>query len=75
MTTQQTTARTYSGKIAEYTPDTCPARGRLMFWHQLDGQHGDAHALYCPKCGVAVRRKPYPEEARQHPGEIEREKS
>jgi len=58
----------YNGREAEFEPENCPNRGKLVFWgRELDGQHGDKQTLYCKLCGVSVRREPYPEEARFHP--------
>jgi hypothetical protein len=57
----------YGGEPAPHTVEKCPNTGKLLFWPQLDGPHGDAHTLYCQLCGVAVRKEPYPEETRTHP--------
>ena len=57
----------FNGQPAQHTPETCPNRGRIMFWPELDGRHGNAQQLYCPLCGETVRCEAYPEEARKHP--------
>ena len=57
----------FDGQPAPYMPENCPNKGRIMFWPELDGRHGNAQQLYCPLCGETVRREAYPEEARKHP--------
>ena len=57
----------YGGQPAQQAPATCPNRGRIMFWPELDGLHGDAQTLYCPLCGAGLARERYPDEARFHP--------